>query len=379
MYSTQSSLTTSRALTKGAGVTFHLPSVQAAGASKSSGPLSKSARAQCAIPAGSRALRINRASDTAFCRIAAGPQRTRKSRRALRASVEQSADTSLLDGLSVIFTKDGNGAELELVAGVKVIPHPDKVEKGGEDAYLISRHGAGTIVVADGVGGWAEDGVDPALYSRELMERAQGALDSEVDLGCDPRRLLEIAHEGTSSVGAATAIAAMMDQRGLLRVASLGDCGLRILRNGEIVFGTPPLQHFFDCPFQFGSESTDRAADSLAYELEMADGDVVVMASDGLFDNVFDRDIEAVARAHRGGADAESAEALAEALASLAREHSADPIYNSPYSQEAINQGVELTWWEKMTGKTIAGGKPDDITVVVAHVVPSKSSADTLT
>lgn len=294
-----------------------------------------------------------------------------------RASVEQTAETSVLDSanpLSVIFSDENNGAALELVAAVKVVPHPDKVEKGGEDAYLISPHGAGTIVVADGVGGWAEDGVDPALYSRELMERAEGALDSVTNLGCDPRRLLELAHQGTGSVGAATAIAAMMDPRGLLRVASLGDCGLRLLRNGEVVFGTPPLQHYFDCPFQFGSESTDRASDSLAYELELADGDTIVMASDGLFDNVFDRDIEAVARAHLG-ADKASAEAMAEALASLAKEHSTDGEYQSPYSVEAISQGLELSWWEKLQNKKIQGGKPDDITVVVAHVVPSEPGA----
>lgn len=37
--------------------------------------------------------------------------------------------------------------------GVSMIPHIDKREKGGEDAY-ISRNDL--LVVADGVGGWAE-------------------------------------------------------------------------------------------------------------------------------------------------------------------------------------------------------------------------------
>jgi protein phosphatase PTC7 len=49
--------------------------------------------------------------------------------------------------------------------GVKQIPHPEKAYKGGEDAYVMSDQ---VIAVADGVGGWNEVGVDPALFSREL-------------------------------------------------------------------------------------------------------------------------------------------------------------------------------------------------------------------
>jgi serine/threonine protein phosphatase PrpC len=50
--------------------------------------------------------------------------------------------------------------------GQKGIPHPDKVDKGGEDAYSGSEN---LLVVADGVGGWASHGVDPGLYSKELV------------------------------------------------------------------------------------------------------------------------------------------------------------------------------------------------------------------
>lgn len=46
-----------------------------------------------------------------------------------------------------------------------MIPHPDKVERGGEDAYFA---GQSLLVVADGVGGWNAQGVDPSQYSRFL-------------------------------------------------------------------------------------------------------------------------------------------------------------------------------------------------------------------
>lgn len=38
--------------------------------------------------------------------------------------------------------------------------------KGGEDAYFVSSLHRGVIAVSDGVSGWAEEGVDPADYSR---------------------------------------------------------------------------------------------------------------------------------------------------------------------------------------------------------------------
>ena len=51
-----------------------------------------------------------------------------------------------------------------------MIPHVDKADKGGEDAYFITVAGRGCIGVADGVSGWAEEGIDPAEYSRGLMK-----------------------------------------------------------------------------------------------------------------------------------------------------------------------------------------------------------------
>ena len=44
-------------------------------------------------------------------------------------------------------------------------PHDDKVHKGGEDAYCITDT---LIAVADGVGGWADRGIDPGLFSKQL-------------------------------------------------------------------------------------------------------------------------------------------------------------------------------------------------------------------
>jgi hypothetical protein len=49
-----------------------------------------------------------------------------------------------------------------------------QADKGGEDAYCIVPAGLGSIGVADGVSGWAEEGIDPAEYSRTLMRWVGG-------------------------------------------------------------------------------------------------------------------------------------------------------------------------------------------------------------
>jgi hypothetical protein len=122
------------------------------------------------------------------------------------------------------------------------------------------------------------------------------------------RLLLHKAHSATCSIGAATAIVAILDRSGTLHVANVGDCGLRILRNGKVVFATSPQQHYFDCPYQFSSsEGGQSASDAAVFKAELLKGDTIVLGSDGLFDNVYDRDIESTLSVF-GGSDQESAE-----------------------------------------------------------------------
>ena len=43
-----------------------------------------------------------------------------------------------------------------------------KRAKGGEDAAVLVER---ALAVADGVGGWAEQNIDPARYSRRLCQK----------------------------------------------------------------------------------------------------------------------------------------------------------------------------------------------------------------
>ena len=58
-----------------------------------------------------------------------------------------------------------NTEKNKLKMGVFNIPHPDKILKGGEDAFCVRK---GLMAIADGVGSWSSQNVDPAVYSNEL-------------------------------------------------------------------------------------------------------------------------------------------------------------------------------------------------------------------
>jgi serine/threonine protein phosphatase PrpC len=80
-----------------------------------------------------------------------------------------------------------------------------------------------------------------------------------------------------------------------LRVANIGDSGFMVLRDGRLVFRSEEQQHGFNHPFQLATRDEGNAvAEAQSYTLELQLGDVVVVGSDGLFDNVFDETIVAM-------------------------------------------------------------------------------------
>ncbi|GKV20729.1 hypothetical protein SLEP1_g30811 [Rubroshorea leprosula] len=259
-------------------------------------------------------------------------------------------------------------SEVCFCVGTHLIPHPNKVERGGEDALFVSSYNGGIIAVADGVSGWAEENVDPSVFPRELMANASSLVQDE-EVNYDPQILIKKAHAATSSIGSATVIVAMLERNGILKIANVGDCGLKVIREGRILFSTSPQEHYFDCPYQLSSEMVGQTyLDAMVSRMELMEGDTIVMGSDGLFDNVFDQEIVSTLKTH-GDDVAEAAKALAD----LARNHSLDSTFDSPYSLEARSKGFEVPFWKKLLGMKLTGGKLDDVTVIVGQVVSSSN------
>eukprot|EP00339_Tiarina_fusa_P026730 CAMPEP_0117010558 /NCGR_PEP_ID=MMETSP0472-20121206/9274_1 /TAXON_ID=693140 ORGANISM="Tiarina fusus, Strain LIS" /NCGR_SAMPLE_ID=MMETSP0472 /ASSEMBLY_ACC=CAM_ASM_000603 /LENGTH=335 /DNA_ID=CAMNT_0004713119 /DNA_START=50 /DNA_END=1057 /DNA_ORIENTATION=+ len=239
---------------------------------------------------------------------------------------------------------------LRLSFGFCMIPHPMKAKKGGEDACFVGFNCAG---VADGVGGWASQGVDAGQYSRMLLKHAKTALLERENP--EMRAVVATAAERTQVKGSAT-VCLLFLKGEICYAINLGDSGFLLLRSDEqgprVVVRSKPQQHDFNTPYQLGC-NLDTAADAEEYFFKVRRGDVVVLATDGLFDNVYDEDIarEAFAR--------DEPQARADHLARFA--HNTARMQNSrtPFA-EAYSQ---------LSGTLMTGGKMDDVSVIVANVL----------
>mmetsp|Transcript_72120 Transcript_72120/g.113953 ORF Transcript_72120/g.113953 Transcript_72120/m.113953 type:complete len:356 (-) Transcript_72120:32-1099(-) len=274
----------------------------------------------------------------------------------------------LIDNSANVASVHVAAPNLVLNSAAAIIPHPEKAARryelpphnGGEDAYFIEA-ASGVLGVADGVGGWADSGVDPGIFSRQLMSYAAQEARAGVR---DPKKIMYYAHSRTAAEGSSTALIVSLvptgDGRGttVLHAANLGDSGFLHLRNGEILFKSESQQHYFNAPYQLGApgSSADQDSPLRAQFIERQDlrvGDVLVLGSDGLLDNLYPGQIAAIVFDGRSRSPDKLAEAIAEQAHSAAkRKHG-----RSPFGDEARRAGYQYD-----------GGKLDDITVIVAVI-----------
>ena len=233
-------------------------------------------------------------------------------------------------------------------------PGLGKEAKGGEDAFFASED---LITVADGVGGWNDQGVDPAKYSRKLVANVEKFFKKDKKMySKNPKQLIVDAARDNNEKGSSTLVVGTIDnEAGKLRFANIGDSGFIILRrekNGfESKLRSEEQQHSFNFPFQIGTGGDNPSkADELTFELK--EKDLIVMASDGLFDNLFDQMVIDVANETPN-----DLQKIAEGLKDKAFNLSIDKTYQSPFAVHA-----------KKNRLNFRGGKNDDISVIVAEV-----------
>ncbi|KAK4344018.1 hypothetical protein RND71_037112 [Anisodus tanguticus] len=244
--------------------------------------------------------------------------------------------------------------QLKLNSGSFYLPHPAKAKTGGEDAHFVCST-TQAIGVADGVGGWADLGIDAGAYARELMSNSISAIQDEPNDSIDLMRVLEKAHMRTKARGSSTACIIALSDKGLYAV-NLGDSGFMLVRHGSAVFKSPVQLHGFNFPYQLeGSSAGDSPSLAEAFKITVAPGDVLVAGTDGLFDNLYDADITGVVI--RAMEDGLGPQMTAQKIAALAQQRGMDQTKPSPFSDAAKEAGFEHH-----------GGKLDDITVVVSYV-----------
>ncbi|OQE14585.1 hypothetical protein PENSTE_c034G01530 [Penicillium steckii] len=211
------------------------------------------------------------------------------------------------------------------VLGVSKEPTHSKSRKSrpdsGEDAYFISRIGSSpptqtqpiAFAVADGVGGWTESRVDPADFSHGLCTyMAKSALSwTNPPSTLRPKNLLQSGYDGIVSdpsikAGGSTASVGIALPDGRVELANLGDSGSVLLRRAAVHTYSTPQTHGFNTPYQLsiipprmrqqanifgGAFLEDFPRDASVTNINMQHGDVLMLATDGVFDNLNNQDI----------------------------------------------------------------------------------------
>lgn len=298
----------------------------------------------------------------------------------------------------------------------------------GQDAFFISSVGDTDSIafgVVDGVGGWEESGVDPADFAHGLcdyMASASRAFPSGFPEGFNttvarPEELLEIGYQhvmddSSIAAGGSTACIATADAQGRVEVANLGDSGFIHFGLNAVRYVSPAQTHAFNTPyqlsklppkmleqmalFQSGAKPfAEHPNDSAITNHQMRHGDVLVFATDGVWDNLSPQDsleivnrimistgawvetqdgievgepLRKLSRRTAGQSsskdDAALSALLALAITKEAKEASLNTKRDGPFAREVQRLYPAENW---------RGGKADDICTVVAIAIEEKT------
>lgn len=255
----------------------------------------------------------------------------------------------------------------------------------GEDNFFLTDTNGFDIFagVADGVGGWAEHGFDSSAISRELCNAMKFiastiyGVSKKKDTTISPKQLIQdgydkIKNDKIVQVGGTTAVVAHMDKNGKLNVANLGDSWCGVFRDSKVVFQTKSQTVGFNAPYQLSiipeemakeAKRTGRSyiqnlpRDADEYEFQLAKNDIVILATDGVTDNIAVEDIEIFLNDNEKQINSDL-QSVSKELVNNVVKISKDPDFPSVFAQEI----------SKMTGKLYKGGKEDDITLIMVKV-----------
>lgn len=298
----------------------------------------------------------------------------------------QLSKLSLIPNNNLSTDSVGLGKQLRLAivySGVsKHLTNP-MMKKGiiGEDAFFVAaQKNCDVIGVADGVGGWSSVGIDPSVFSSNLMKQCKKIVEKENFFAKEKReneainisgpvKLLEKAFENLKQqkddglVGSATACIMLFDYTtNNLISANLGDSGFVVVRDQEIVHRSVEQQHYFNCPYQLAiypghvkDVQQDRPDSAFVSSFRLIEGDIICLATDGLWDNLSDSELLVLLNKKiQNFSDlSEVATKIVETTVRL----SLDSSHMSPFALSARQNQLDF-----------AGGKPDDITVLLARV-----------
>ena len=220
-----------------------------------------------------------------------------------------------------------------------------QTQQFGDDAAVL---GGNYLIISDGI---TRDSNSDFFASQvvECLNVGIRRINLQRDLGEELVALVQAVEALVAEVklpAAATLTLAYLSKDDYLYVASLGDSQLAVIRSGRLIYSTP-VQRSGNIPGQLNCR-IPQASDDMTFErLRVRSGDYVILASDGLWDNLFASEVAEVV--------GDGARQTASRLLNMAMER---------------KDGSRRYYRENQrTGKRqYVGRRRDDITIIVARV-----------
>lgn len=306
-----------------------------------------------------------------------------------------------------------SGSFLRFHSASAIQQHPIKRDQQMIQADAVEESPS-LLGVCDGVSEVQKMGIRPDEFPKELLLRCREALETRQnesppgsprngggwpgsDDGTWLMHLLEEAYLQTESQGSCTALLTAIEDCNRLVVSQLGDCMLLLLRPTQtqppklqVVFRTEPLRYDENKPYQVArlegvSEERVQAVIQRARidTIPAHHGDIVVMGSDGLFDNLHEEDVVRLVEAQccrgagHGGHVQPSPWGRRDQFVAVPTvdqlESAADTLVSEAMRvvcQPFVDEHGHRKWpdWARQTPVGM-GGKPDDTSAVVACLV----------
>lgn len=190
---------------------------------------------------------------------------------------------------------------------------------GDDVAFVKESNDQILIGLSDGVSGNRHHGFDPYEFAHTLILSCLKASDRVMN----PSSMRGLIHRAIRSVeqqevfGSATLCLLSIEKKSsCLRSINIGDSGFMLIRQNRLVMRSNPQYHRGSSPFQlsffpkddlFSANLTrlyhDKPSDGEYSELHLQLGDLLLVASDGLFDNLYEDFIVQILNNHLVGCD----------------------------------------------------------------------------
>ena len=239
-------------------------------------------------------------------------------------------------------------AELYPFAGGRValfcVKSPERESANQDSAALIScPDDTGVLVVADGVGGYAGGAQASRLAVEAMAEAIREGVASETRLRASVLNGIELANMRVRELGtgAATTIAVVLLQEGRMRSFHVGDSDILVVGGmGKMKHRTlshGPVGYALEAGLMDEGEAMNHAQRNevsnivgipdmrieIGPKLRLAPRDTVLLASDGLYDNLFEEEI--VERIRKGRLEDCASALVSTSLRRMGKQHRGEP------------------------------------------------------